>query len=564
MNAQTIPPNVELIGGEMLGVADGDAGRAGGAALEYLAGTVASPGARVLVAGPHHEDLIRALVTRGAQVTCLLRAYADAEAIAIALPDVRVLAGSLSKLEAPEPFDAVIALDGCHRLCSVEGIQLGWDECLDVLGTVLAPRGVLLLAIANPLGIDRLVALPAMSTGQDESAPAGVGEIAGRVGVHRAVAALYGGYPSAMTPSLLYRIDAATPVASPTLGTLAAAACAQGFAGQPVLTDPRALAATAVRAGAGTELAAGWIVALTASGAAAPSLPSTVVADRPGDAGFAAAYELDGASGMRRPVPAAAYRSGALARDSARLSGPVPAGRMLDELLLSMAVRRDAPAMRQALHAYVTWLGTLDDMVTAVPANVVVADGTYTRLDPSWTWTASVRTDAARARALRLLAVELVGGGIHHPWPSTVGVDELTVLLAAAAGSPVEPGALAAGIELDLEVRSAMDGLDAAGRDALRTAITDPRPASPRVDLDGYRELQAALARERQEVARLQALTEWYGRSLSLLEDSLHRSERQVALFSGSIGYRSAKLVVTTAKRSLRPVKRQVKNLMGR
>jgi hypothetical protein len=572
MNAPAVPANLTLIGGEILAVADGADGLAGGPALEYLAAALAPPGARVLVAGPHDDQLVRALTNRGAQVTRLLRAYPDAEAVALAQPDVRVLAGSLSKLDVSQPYDAVIAVDGCHRLCSVEGTQLNWAECVDMLAAALAPNGVLLLSVANPLGLDRLVALPATGVkepaGPDESAPAGVDEIARRIGAERSVTAIYAGYPTSRTPSLLLRTDALTPDggAHPVLATLAAAAAAHGFAGQAVLTDPRTLAATAVRAGAAAALAPAWIVAVTPTGAGTGPLPPTVVADRPGDSGFGATYELvvDGASAIRRPVPGAPYRSGPLERDVRRLAGPVPRGRMLDELLLTTAARPDAPALRQALRGYVTWLATLADPIPAVPANVVVTGDAYALLDPSWRWTATVRPDTARARALRLVATELAGGGLRHPWPATAGVDDLTTLLAAAADSPVGPAAIAAGIALDVEVRSAMDALDPAGRAALGTALAELRPAAPRADLDGHRELRAALLRERREVSRLAALNAWCGRNIALLEDSLRRSERQVALFSGSIGYRSTQLAISTAKRTLRPVKRRVKNLMGR
>lgn len=625
MTTQTKPSNLDLIGGEMLGYSDSDGsgGAAGGPALAYLAGAAIPARARVLIAGPHDDDLVRAILARGAQVTCLLRAYTDAEVVATAFPKVTVLAGSLTKLNIDESYDVVVALDGCARLCSVEGRQLTWAECVDALGAAVAPTGALLLAVANPLGIDRLVALPDAEhlrtvSRYDGTAPFSADEIGAGIGPDRTIAALYAAYPLPSSPSLLIRTDVATRDARAVYATLAAAACAQGFAERPVLTDPRAIAATAVRAGASAQLAPTWIVAITAAGQQASALPATVVADRPADPGFAAVYELvanehpvnvanehpvnqalagpplsnqrvtdrpsagqpgagqpgagqpsavgaeTGNPLVRRPVAAPSYTSGSLTRDVGRLSGTVPAGRMLDELLLTTASRLEAPALRQALHGYVTWLATLDDPVVAVPGNVVVSGDAYTLLDPSWTWTAAVRTDVARARALRLIAVELVGSGSRHPWSATADVDELTVLLSAAAGSSVDPAAIAAAVDLDVEVRAARGGLDQAAKDALHAEITAVRPAMPRVDLDGYRELQAALLREQREVARLEAVTAWNERNISMLEDALRRSERQVALFSGSVGYRSAKLVVATAKRGLQPVKRQVKNIIGR
>jgi hypothetical protein len=545
-----VPANLTLVGGEMLGVAERDASAAGGPALAHLATTTLPPGARVLVAGPHDDTLLRALTAHGAQVTCLLRAYPDAEAVAVAHPGVRVLAGSLSKLPAAEPYDAVIAFDGCGRLCSVEGVQLRWQECLDVLDAALTPSGLLLLAVTNPLGLDRLVTLPDLGPAArtpDPTTPASAAEIADRLGLHLDVRAIHAGYPLPDTPTLLVAPEAPEPG---TLSVLAAQACADGYAGRPVLTDPRTLAATAVRSGAVTTLAPVWIVTAARPDAPAVPAPATIVADRHGDGGFDVAYEVtsSGLRSVRRPAPA--HRSGALDRDAEHLDGSVPTGRLLQEALISIASRDDAARLRRALAGYVAWLATLDDPVPAVPANVVVDGDAYTLLDPSWRWTASVPADAARARVLHLLATELVAGGFRHPWAASTGVGPLTVLLAAASGAPVDDAAVAAGLDLDADVRAATDGLDADDRDRLRADLATDRPASSRIDLEGYRELRAAGLRDREEIARLDELA------------TAH--ERAITKILNSRSYKLSLQVVAAAQPVTSRVRRARRKMLGR
>ena len=542
ISGSDVPVNLTLIGNEMLGCSDAENRVPGGRALQHLLTALTRSATRVLLAGPHDDALVEAALAGGAEVTCLLRAYIDAFAVATAYPQVRVLAGSLAKLDPSHRYDVVIAGDGCWRLCSADGPQLDWQDCVDRLRGSLAPAGILALAVANPLGIDRLIEVPPIVSAPDDSAPAALADI---TALDMAHASVYCAYPTSTSPSVLIStsaLDHPTAVTQRTLAAVVATACAQEFAGRAVLADPRRLATTTVRSGAVATLAASWIVVATSPGAELPAMPTTIVADRPGAPGFDARYELTaGPSTTRLPVPAPVYRRDALERDSARLAEPIPSGRFLDELLSAAAASGDGPAMRQALHGYATWLETLDDPIPATPANVVTDGESYAQFDPSWSWHRPVPPAVALVRALRNVAATLVAAGTHHPWPATTDVDELTMTIAAAAGRPTDRATVAAAVELDAAVRLALGGD--------RSAVQGP------VEVTGHRELTMALRQEREETEHLRALVAWYGYLLDDRERTLAQSERMVELFSRSLRYRAYRVGAALGRRARRAVR---------
>src|SRR4051812_19370474 len=88
--ALAAPPvsNLRRIGGEMFAWTDHNPVR--GALLRHLATQFAGPGRRVLVAGPHADDLVTALTDGGATVSWLIRSLGDAENTAREHPKVTV------------------------------------------------------------------------------------------------------------------------------------------------------------------------------------------------------------------------------------------------------------------------------------------------------------------------------------------------------------------------------------------------------------------------------------------------------------------------------------------
>ncbi|GAA2619350.1 methyltransferase domain-containing protein [Paractinoplanes durhamensis] len=464
---------IRLIGGEMPGWTE-DRPPAGGALLRYVIDQLPD-GADVLMAGPHDEALVDALATR-ASVTCLVRSQPDA--LALDATGVAVLCGTLTKLES-ERWDFVVALDGVGRLCSVEDAQLDWAESLAVLKRALRPGGTLLLAVENELGVHRLVD-PATGTALqdnsawrplgefDESRPGTPARLTARLAAEGlAVDWLGAAWPTPAAPTLIATSTALD--SSSALAALAAGALATAYAEKSVLSDPRRLASTAVRAGLGAELAAGWLVVAHLAPRAAPALqlPPVLLGDGP--------------LGERA----------------------LPAGRLLEELLLGAALRGDLPTLRRLLTG---WMAALPETTAE---SVIVDHDTFVALDPS---------APPRADALRRFANTLLTGGYAHPWPAFTDLATLTEILHGVAGLPGDYPAV-------------MDGED---------------PLVP----DSRREHAEQLQALRRELADAASRAEFYEKLLGKREKELQKARRQIATFSDKAGYRFVKLGYGVARKA--------------
>ncbi|MEV4703759.1 hypothetical protein [Actinoplanes sp. NPDC049316] len=380
------------IGGEMAGWSDTTP--AGGPSYGHLLDTLhplLPEGARVLVAGPHDPSLLTVLPP-DAEVTCLVRAESDADALNRRV--ATVLCGSLSKLTETDHYDVVIALDGVDRLCSVEGPQYDWAEALQALRRVLRPGGALLLAVENELGVHRLVDRTAVTFAHTDADWRPVGEYGTKPGSparlrqHLAadgltVAWLAAAWPLPSAPGLI--VDEPTLRDGPA-GALAAAASAvtgAAYADRPVLSDPRRLAATAIRGGLGPEFAPAWVVLAFRGPPARVTPPAAVL----------------GAG----PMP------------------PMPPGRLLEELLIGACLRHDLPALRCLLSAWVA------EQPAAAADNVLVDGDTFAVFD-------AARPLVEPAVAIRRFAETLLAGGYDQPWPAARDTAALTAVLLAAAG----------------------------------------------------------------------------------------------------------------------------------
>ncbi|PRY33010.1 hypothetical protein [Pseudosporangium ferrugineum] len=315
--------NPRFLGGEMLVWSDLDGahgpGPVRGAALVPF---LAAARGRTLVAGPHDPALLAALP--GA--TVLVRGVPDAERLAAA-GNLTVLCGGPAKLAAEPAFDTIIALDGLGRLGTAEQDEATWLATLDSLRAALAPGGLLMLGLANPLGLHRLVAVPRppadsdWTPGYDDTRPATPAALAGLLG---GTARVYAAYPDPVAPRLVLPSDAG--------GGAAEAALARAYAGADAgetLTDPEPWARESLRRG--QPLAPGWIVV------AAPRPPAIEV------------------------------------------EVPGPSGRTVESLVAGAAARRDLPAVRALLSAW------QESPAAGVPAGQVISgpDGVLTPLVPT-------------------------------------------------------------------------------------------------------------------------------------------------------------------------------------
>jgi SAM-dependent methyltransferase len=570
-----VPPNLRLIGGEMLAWSDPRPAR--GRVLAHFARAACPPDGRVLVAGPHERGLIEDLASAGAgggaAVTCLLRSYADSATLAEHLPGVQVLCGSLAKLGPDEQFDVIVALDGLHRLTSVEGLNLSWGEALDALLGALRPGGRLLFTLENLLGVHELVRMTPWYADEsdeawtpageyDETRPRSLDQLTDRLATAGApVAATYFGYPLPDAPGLLVRRAQRTGEAAQAgrLDGIVAAACAEGFAGTPVLTDPRQLATSALRAGLGHQLAPLWLVVADRGAAASPppDVPEILVTD----AGpRAVAYEIT-ADWTRRPLGdrPTELAAGPVRREPDRLAGPLPAGRPLEQELLGACLRRDVPAVRRMLGDYARWLaehrddqGRLPgDAAFATPAQTAVDGPVFAPLDPSWRLAEPIPYDVALARGLRQFAVTLLTGGYSHPWPTTTDADGLTVILAGMAGHEVTHETVRRAVEVEVEITAAVRGYDEPERAAYAQWLATVEAGTPALDVSSHRKLQQAVLRLRQELEHARSKLAWNEELLAKREQALKRAERTISLFSGSMSYRAGRMLVGLARKGV-------------
>ena len=381
---------VRLIGGEMADWTDPSpvSGPMLGRLLDLLRPLVPEDG-RVLIAGPHAVSLVDT-VAAFAAVTCLVRSQSDA--LALNGHAAEVLCGTLAKLTDTDRYDVVVALDGLDRLCSTEGPQHDWAESVRALRRSLRPGGALLLAVENELGVHRLVDR-GLATSRD-SGWLPLGEFAPKPGnparVTEQLAAdgltvtwLATAWPLPAAPSLAATVEVLREGPAGALSAAVTGAVAAAYAELPVLADPRRLAAAAVRAGLGPELAPGWLV-LAVDGAAGPAaLPGLLTADGP--------------------------------------VAELPEGRLLEELLITACLRHDLPTLRRVL------TGWAARQPTASFANLVLDGDTFRPLDPS-------RPATEPAVVLRGFARTLLAGGYDQPWPAATDVDALTTILLAVAG----------------------------------------------------------------------------------------------------------------------------------
>jgi hypothetical protein len=315
-------------------------------------------------------------------------------------------------------------------------------------------------------------------------------------------------------------------------------------------------------------------------GPAAPSvtsgLPEVVVAD---PAGSGLLYEVspdpDGGWLRRLVAPGAAVDGDVVRREPARLAGPLPAGRLVEEVLIEACLHRDLPHLRGVLADYAAWLVALGDhdgevpgaFAFATPGNLLLDGDRFVLLDQSWIAVDPQPVDLLLTRALRQFAMTLIGGGYSHPWPSTVDADGLAVILASMAGCVIERDTVALAVRVDIELEAAARGLTGERRDALAVRWTSVDATSPPVDIDSHRELREASARLRQELRHAQAKLLWYEEMLTSREIALKHARRTIDLMSGSLSYRVGRLVMLPlrfGKRLVRGGLRRVARRPGR
>lgn len=236
---------IRMLGGEMLTWSDRPNAVSGTLALALC--PPVPDGGRALLAGPHSPGLARVLAGRLAEsagrLDVLVRSWPDAQLLRDELADlpVRVLCGTLARLDETAAYDVVVALDGLDRLEGADLPPLGWAGCLEAL--VRRQTGGLLLGLPSPLRAPRVAdtAWPTPEPATPDGLP-DVLEALDRLDALAATWAVVGPY--------------AEPVALATESELHD----RRHDDRLIALAPTATDQAAIRAGAGFVLAPGWVL----------------------------------------------------------------------------------------------------------------------------------------------------------------------------------------------------------------------------------------------------------------------------------------------------------------
>ncbi|MFC5833042.1 hypothetical protein [Nonomuraea insulae] len=528
------PENVRLIGGEMLLWSDAS-GMGGvtdwrGAALELVRRMIPESG-RVLLVGPHPRVLVDEVVMRAPSAAVLLRSYPDACALGERHPGLAVFCGRLEMLDADEPYDLVLALDGLLRTHSAEAPAAAWSESLGALGDLVAPGGRLVLGVRNDLGVDRFIeARPAdRECADDQWAPHGFdpsypgGPEALDLGLESAglsVQRCYAAYPDRQAPRSLLSREALTfdlPEA------LTFPLSAKG-GDRMLVADPLRLTRLVFRHRLGEELAPMWLAVATRAPRATDSVPAVelplgLIEEGP------ALYELTPAGTRRLPGGE---------------EHPIPAGRVVEEILVEACAREDVMTVRDLLSDLADWLETGGD-VSAATDSLVFDGERFAAVNPPWGPATQPEPHVVLCRILWRFAVRLLAAGHHHPWPWPLEADQLTLTLCGMAGRACDPGDLDRARKLDAELGQPAELAEHAPtyRDLLgaRDRLAD--------------QLTAALAR----ISRLETKLSYRERELVRAKAKLRRTQRKATAYRRTLGYRLSRRLARPRKVARRVIR---------
>jgi hypothetical protein len=524
--------------------------------LRYLLSGLAGPGRTVLVAGPHAYDLVTALSSGGALVTWLIRSLTDAERAARTYPEVTVLAGAVVKLDPAERYDLVVAADGVERLNSAEGQQLSDSALLERLAQAVGPGGALLFMHDNHFGLHHTVRLEPGVREREDAAwyplddhdphrPASREQLVTKITeCGLAVDATYAAFPQPTAPTVLIgeRLlgDVSSPL-RPRLGTALSQAYASAFRDRPVLSDPRRLMARAVRAGAESSVASGWLIVARAPGISeARSLHQHDLLI--GDVRGAFAYEVTaGGAGVQstvlQPLEGPVERAG-LRRISEPSAPGADTGYVLEGQLLHLCATNDLRQLRVELIEFDAWIrAQAVEGMLAGPAALAGVDDVFVTEDGAellptrWEPIEAVPVQIAVVRALWLFAVQLITSGQPHPWPITSNAMDLTATLLGMCGHGIAPEDVRAAVDLHLAWETAEHELNLSDQHDRKLQLLSVSPGTGSVDVDGYHELSEALWRQRYQSSHLLSMMEWTEQMIQSRDLALSKLDWEVQFY---------------------------------
>lgn len=423
------------------------------------------PGQRILEVGAGTGALTRYLAETGAEVTAVEGSLARARALATrcaGCDNVRVVCGPLAEFRPPagEPlFDLALLVGVLEYAGGVAGGGDGAAALLSQVSSLLAPSGVLVLAIENQLGLKYLLGAPEDHLGQPW---VGIGDYPGSHGVRtwarRPLACLlenagfaaqrfFFPFPDYKLPRTLLS-EAAYDHPAELVDRLV-----RDPGGSPAVTSPRRSHRVFLEAGLGPEVAPSFLVVAAREGVAIdPWLESEVLV-----------YGFENTRRGAARVNKLLRVNGELRiRSSATLEQPFLAGPTLESLVLEACHRHDFPGLAQLMRLFAEAISAQSLEAAGEPAGSPFAATTGERCLPagflgldlarciSTPWglrflqadhegVGPVDAELVALRALWIFARDLVLGGAAHPWPPATTVDGIAVELALLAGLKLDP-----------------------------------------------------------------------------------------------------------------------------
>ncbi|MEV0272576.1 hypothetical protein AB0H43_27685 [Hamadaea sp. NPDC050747] len=438
---------------------------AGGPVVCRLLADLLPRARRTLVVGPHGRDVLDLVAERSEHVTVLLRSVSDATELADSSGGrLDVVAGALDGLasDSPEPYDAIVAVDGLDRVLGADSPDLSWPERLAQLLKHATVDAVLVLGLANGFALTSLLDRrglderhgdnewwPLRDDPQRPASAAAFAQAAERAGITGA--RVYANFAA----HTLIEIDAATE-ARP--GSLLCRMGVRGLqaagASLPLLAPIGESGEAAARAGQLGAVADGWLLlrgGATRAAYAEGVAGLTLTVDRQSSG----AWQID-VSGVASDVP-----DGLRSQSAATTLPDAPTA---EDVLFRLAAAGDVPGVRAFAAELGAWARSRST-AEAICLDDLVYDGTaFTPGFYGWATTEPASADELLAAAWHRWRDRLVSAHRRHPWPPWMAGDDLVATLLQMSGDAADPSTVERGREIA--------GLVAAGTDVPLTEST--------------------------------------------------------------------------------------------
>jgi SAM-dependent methyltransferase len=463
------------------------------------------PGLRVLDVGAGTGTLCRYLGERGAEVLALEGTLPRARAAAArchGLANVEVACGALHALRDPEGFDLILCV-GVYEHAARGGAQAA-AAFLASLRALLRPRGSLLLAIENQLGLKYLLGYGEDHAGEPwlgvEGYPgppaaltwsrAGLKENLGRAGFP--AQRFYFPFPDYKLPSVvLHESVYAELEAADLVDQLVRWPCSSDASAPSRLTDDRRAHRVFLEAGLGPDVANSFLVLAGTTDAALASFAEPDVlawhfgSDR--QRRYLGVKKVKAGSSLRliaTPLSDTARPEQGWLRQARTPEAVFVAGRTIEQQALE-ACASGAEPLAAVLRRWRSHLRSLETGPADAPGHpfrgsearhclpadyldvslsnfVVDAEGSLHYVDSEWQAPGPVDADLVTARALWSFAVDLVHHGVLHPWPSASTVDEMAERLGILCESPADARILERWKAAEVDLQAKIHGRPAA------------------------------------------------------------------------------------------------------